>query len=270
MATQRSVFFVSDHTGITAETLGRGLLSQFDHIEFRRSTLPFVDTPEKAQLAVKKINEAAAAEGMRPLAISSITDPGIRAQIAAANALVIDVFDTFIPMLEAELGTPSSHAVGKFHGFTNSYTGRIDAVNFTLAHDDGLGSKLVEADLILVGVSRCGKTPTCLYLALQYGLYAANYPLTGEDFERGELPDVVTAHRSKLFGLSISPERLHQIRQERRPNSTYSSLATCQREVHQAEGFFRALNIPFLDSTTMSIEEIASTIVHQSGLRGRT
>lgn len=270
MAIQRSVFFVSDHTGITAETLGRGLLSQFDHIEFKRSTLPFVDTPEKARQAVEKINEAAVSEQLRPLVISSITDLGIRSQIAAANGLVIDVFDTFIPMLEDELGTASSHAVGKFHGVTNGYSGRIDAVNFTLAHDDGLGTKLAEADIVLVGVSRCGKTPTCLYLALQYGLYAANYPLTGEDFERGKLPDLVLAHRSKLFGLSISPERLHQIRQERRPNSAYSSLATCQREVRQAEGFFRALNIPFLDSTTMSIEEIASTIVHQSGLGRRT
>lgn len=270
MATQRSVFFVSDHTGITAETLGRGLLSQFDHIEFRRSTLPFVDTPEKARQAVESINEAAIADGMRPLVISSITDHGIRAQIAAANALVIDVFETFIPRLEAELGSPPSGAVGRFHRVTNTYGGRIDAVNFALAHDDGLGAKLAQADLVLVGVSRCGKTPTCLYLALQYGLYAANYPLTAEDFERGKLPDVVTAHHGKLFGLSISPERLQQIRQERRPDSAYSSLATCQREVHQAEGFFRALNIHFLDSTAMSIEEIASTIVHQAKLLPRT
>jgi len=269
MAMQRSVFFVSDHTGITAETLGRGLLSQFDHIEFRRRTLPFVDTEEKARAAVEKIDEAASADGVRPLVISSITAPDIRARIAAANALVIDVFDAFIPRLEAELGTASSHAVGKFHGVTNSYGSRIDAVNFTLAHDDGLGTKLAEADIILAGVSRCGKTPTCLYLALQYGLYAANYPLTGEDFERGKLPEAVTAQRSKLFGLSISPERLQQIRQERRPDSAYSSLANCQREVHQAEALFRRLNIPFLDSTTTSIEEIASTIVHQTGLRAR-
>jgi regulator of PEP synthase PpsR (kinase-PPPase family) len=176
------------------------------------------------------------------------------------------VFDAFIPPLEAELGTASSHAVGKFHGVSNGYTSRIDAVNFTLAHDDGLGTKLAEADIVLVGVSRCGKTPTCLYLALQYGLYAANYPLTGEDFERGKLPDLVSAHRSKLFGLSISAERLRQIRQERRPDSTYSSLATCQREVHQAEALFRQLNIPYLDSTAISIEEIASTIVHKTGL----
>lgn len=267
MTTQRSVFFVSDHTGITAETLGRGLLSQFDHIEFRRTTLPFVDTEGKARAAVEKINEAASSEGGRPLVISSITAPDIRAQVAAANALVLDVFDAFIPILEAELGTASSHAVGKFHSVTNGYVHRIDAVNFTLAHDDGLGSKLAEADIILAGVSRCGKTPTCLYLALQYGLYAANYPLTSEDFERGKLPDLVTAHRGKLFGLSISPERLQQIRQERRPDSTYSSLANCQREVHQAEALFRQLNIPYLDSTTMSIEEIASTIVHETGLR---
>lgn len=269
MTTQRSVFFVSDHTGITAETLGRGLLSQFDHIEFSRSTLPFVDTPEKARQTVEKINAAAVMEGMRPLVISSITDPDIRVHIAAANALVIDVFDAFIPMLENELGMTSSHAVGKFHGVTNNYSGRIDAVNFALTHDDGLGARLAEADIILVGVSRCGKTPTCLYLALQYGLHAANYPLTSEDFESGKLPDPVAAQRRKFFGLTISPERLRQIRQERRPDSDYASLATCQREVHQAEGLFQAMKIPFLDSTTISIEEIASTIVHQAGLHGK-
>ena len=269
MPTQCSVFFVSDHTGITAETLGRGLLSQFDHIAFKRSTLPFVDTPEKAQQAVAEINAASAATGVRALVISSITDAGIRAQVAAANALVIDVFDTFIPMLETELGTASSHAVGKFHGVNNGYSSRIDAVNFTLAHDDGLGTKLAEADIILVGVSRCGKTPTCLYLALQYGLHAANYPITAEDFERRALPDWLTTHRDKLFGISISPERLQQIRQERRPDTPYSALATCQREVHQAEGFFRDENIPFINSTAISIEEIASTIVHQTGLGTR-
>jgi regulator of PEP synthase PpsR (kinase-PPPase family) len=174
-----------------------------------------------------------------------------------------------MPRLEAELGEHPSGAVGRFHRVSTSYTSRIDAVNFTLAHDDGLGAKLAEADIVLVGVSRCGKTPTCLYLALQYGLYAANYPLTSEDFERGRLPGLVEAQRKKLFGLSITPERLRQIRQERRPDSAYSSLANCQREVHQAEALFRALNIPFLDSTTMSIEEIASTIVHQTGLRAR-
>ena len=270
MTTRRSVFFISDHTGITAETLGRGLLSQFDHIEFSRSTLPFVDTLEKAHAAMERIALAAAESGARPIVISSITDPAIRAQITAADALVFDVFEAFLPGMEQELGAAPSRAVGQFHRVNNSYSSRIDAVNFALAHDDGLGARLEEADIILVGVSRCGKTPTSLYLALQYGLLAANYPLTEEDFERGKLPAWAHPFHAKLFGLSISPARLQQIRQERRPDSSYASLATCQREIHQAETIFRNLNIPFLDSTTMSIEEIASTIVHQTGLQPRT
>jgi regulator of PEP synthase PpsR (kinase-PPPase family) len=268
MVAKRNVFFVSDHTGITAETLGRGLLSQFDHIEFSRATLPFIDSADKVQHAIDKINQSREASGLRPIVISSIANPAIRSQLALSDALVFDVFEAFMPALESELGTTSSRAIGKSHGVSNTYSGRIDAVNFALAHDDGLGARLAEADIILVGVSRCGKTPTSLYLALQYGLRAANYPLTSDDFDRGRLPDSVAMHGKKLFGLSISPERLHQIREERRPDSTYASLANCQREVHQAETLFRARNIPFVDSTTMSIEEIASTIVHQMGLGG--
>lgn len=269
MPGQRSVFFVSDHTGVTAETLGRGLLSQFDHIEFARTTLPFVDTVEKAEAAVARIEAAAATDGSRPIVISSIADPQVRLRVSRANALVLDVFEHFLPPLEAELGQPSLHAVGRLHGVGTGYGVRIEAVNFALAHDDGLGTRLAEADIVLLGVSRCGKTPTCLYLALQYGLFAANYPLTEEDFERGHLPKAVEAARDKLFGLSISPERLHIIREERRPGSRYAALAICQREVEAAEALFRRFGIPWLDSTTLSIEEIASRIVHQQGLRPR-
>jgi regulator of PEP synthase PpsR (kinase-PPPase family) len=244
-------------------------LSQFDHIEFDRLTLPFVDDPAKADAAVARINAAAGVGDARPLVISSILDPALRARIRTARALVLDVFDHLLPLLEQELGIPSTHAVGRAHGVDTAYRGRIDAVNFALAHDDGLGSHLDQADVVLMGVSRCGKTPTCLYLALQYGLFAANYPLTADDFEREGIPQAVASVRDKLFGLSISPDRLHVIREERRPGSSYAALATCEREVAAAETLFRRLGIPFLDSTNMSIEEIASTIVHQRGLRPR-
>lgn len=269
MPGQRSVFFVSDHTGVTAETLGRGLLSQFDHIDFARTTLPFVDTLEKADAAVARIDAAAVTDGARPIVISSIADPRVRARLSQANALLLDVFEHFLPPLEAELGLPSLHAVGRLHGVGTGYGARIEAVNFALAHDDGLGMRLSQADIVLIGVSRCGKTPTCLYLALQYGLFAANHPLTEEDFERGRLPEAVEAVHDKLFGLSIRPERLHEIREERRPGSAYAALVTCQREVAAAEALFRRLDIPSIDSTTLSIEEIASRIVHQQGLRPR-
>ena len=269
MSTRRHVFFVSDHTGITVATLGRSLLSQFDHIDFVRTTLPFIDTPEKLAHALAHIEAAAREEGARPIVVSSLTQPELRARLAQAPALVLDVFDHFLPPLEEELGLAPARAVGRLHRVDHAYGNRIEAVNFALAHDDGLGSHLAEADIVLVGVSRCGKTPTCLYLALQYGLKAANHPLTEEDFDRGYLAPAVLAQRSKLFGLSISPQRLHEIREERRPGSRYAELATCQREVRAAEALFLSHGIPFLDTTHMSVEEIASTILHRQGLTPR-
>ena len=269
MGEKRIVFIVSDRTGITAEALGKSLLTQFDHIEFERHTLPFIDTPKRAEAARDWINRSIEETGHRPIVFSSILQPELRATVAGANALFIDYFDTFIAPLETELGEKPSGAVGKAHGMSPNYLSRINAVNFGLTHDDGLGSHLEQAEIILVGVSRCGKTPTCLYLALQYSLYAANYPLTPDDFESTQLPKPLQPHQSKLFGLTISPERLAQIRQERKPNSDYARIDTCRAEVRQAEALFKRYEIPYLDSSRMSIEEIASSIMHQRGLPPR-
>lgn len=266
MASKRIVFIVSDRTGITAEAMGRTLLSQFDDIEFERHTLPFIDTAERAQAAFEWINQAAEHSGTRPLVFSTLTDPALRAVVARANGFFMDFFDAFIAPMEAELGVASSRALGKAHGMGPDYLARMNAVNYTLNHDDGLGSHLNEADIILIGVSRCGKTPTCLYLALHYSLHAANYPLTPDDFAAERLPSVLHGHRAKLFGMSISPERLAQIRQERKPNSSYAALSTCRDEIRQAESLFKSQGIPYLDATSMSIEELASSIVHQAGL----
>lgn len=269
MTTKRIVYFISDRTGITTEALGKSLLSQFDHIEFERHTLPFIDTPKRAEAARDWINRSIEETGQRPIVFSSILQPDLRATVAGANALFIDYFDTFISQLGVELGEKPSGAVGKAHGMSQDYLSRINAVNFGLTHDDGLGNHLEQATLILIGVSRCGKTPTCLYLALQYSLYAANYPLTPDDFESTQLPKPLQAHQAKLFGLTISPERLAQIRQERKPNSEYARLDTCRAEVRQAEALFKTYAIPSLDSSRMSIEEIASSIMHQRGLAPR-
>ncbi len=269
MPDKRIVYFVSDRTGITAEALGKSLLTQFDHIEFERHTLPFIDTPKRAAAAVDWINRSMQENGRRPIVFSTLMDQELRAVVASANALFIDFFATFITPLEAELGIKSSGAVGKAHGIGNNYLSRMNAVNFTLSHDDGLGQHLDQADIILTGVSRCGKTPTCLYLALQNGLYAANYPLTPEDFEQDTLPAPLSPFKAKLFGLSISPERLAQIRQERKPDSDYARLSNCRTEIRQAEALFKTHAIPFIDSSAMSIEEIASSILHQTGLTSR-
>jgi [pyruvate, water dikinase]-phosphate phosphotransferase / [pyruvate, water dikinase] kinase len=258
---KRTVFLVSDRTGITVEALSRSLLSQFDHIPFDQVTLPFIDTLDKARQAAQRIRQTAR-DGVRPLVFSSLTDPEARAALADSGAFFLDLFDTFIEALERELGARASGEAGKSHGMGANYGSRMEALNFALAHDDGVGSRLDRADVILVGVSRSGKTPACLYLALHYGLRAANYPLTEEDLARPGLPPLVAPYRERLFGLTLSPERLALIRQERRPGSRYAELATCQGEVRQAESLFRAHRIPFLDTGAMSVEEIASSIAH--------
>lgn len=261
----RTVFFISDGTGITAETLGHSLLAQFPDTRFRQVRIPFVDNLDKAIDCATKIREAAMESQARPIVFSTLVNPETVEALHKANALYLDLFERFIGPLETELGQRSSHAVGRFHGTadTNDYTRRIEAINFALAHDDGVSSdgELAEADVVLVGVSRSGKTPTSLYLAMQFGVKAANYPLIPEDFERNKLPVDLANYRGKLFGLTITPERLSQIRQERRPNSRYASLDNCRYEIDAAQKLMRRENIVWLDSTAKSIEEISATIL---------
>lgn len=268
MTKHRTAFFISDRTGITAENLGRSLLSQFEGIEFHRVRLPFVDSPEKARDAVVKINDCAQSEGQRPLVFSTLIQPALRNIVEQSDALILDLFEMFVTPLENELGQASSHAVGRSHAAGLNYNARMDAVNYALNHDDGgISRELNRAEIVLVGVSRCGKTPTSLYLALQFGIYAANYPLVPEDFAESDLPSALKTMRSKLQGLTIRPERLQQIRTERSPNSRYASLENCQLEVKQAETLMQQFNIPYLDVTSMSVEEIATTILHQRGMK---
>lgn len=264
----RTAFFISDRTGITAEGLGHSLLSQFESIKFKRVRLPFLDSVEKARDAVAQINETSIADGQRPIIFSTLILPAVRNIVEQSDALFLDLFEMFIVPLEGELGISSSHAVGRSHAADKNYNSRMDAVNYALNHDDGgITRDLNLADIILVGVSRCGKTPTSLYLAMQYGISAANYPLVPEDFASESLPLVLKPLRSKLQGLTIRAERLHQIRTERSPNSKYAALENCQAEIKHAERLMQLANIPFLDVTTMSVEEIATTIMHQTGLK---
>ena len=263
MASTCPVFFVSDHTGITAEIVGKSLLTQFPGEAFAYSSLPFVDTREKAEQAVGRIQAAARASGRRPLVFSTLTDAGIRACFAACDALVIDLFGHFIALLSAELGRQPVARRGRLHGMEDvgAYHARIDALNFTLATDDGLGVERYDrADLILLGVSRSGKTPTALYLAMQYGLHVANHPLTPEDFERPGLPVALAPHRAKLRGLTLSAERLAQIRAKRKPGSRYASLKTCREELRAAEALMQAEGIPYIDISDRSVEEIAALL----------
>ncbi len=269
---KRSVFFISDGTGITAETLGNTLLTQFDGWEFRRTSVPFVDSVDKAQDAVRMLEETARIDGVRPIVFCSLTKPEVIDCLAGADALVLDLFNIFIQPLEAELQSRSTHSIGRSHGVADPqiYGSRIEAMNFALQHDDGAGVKHYnQAEVILVGASRCGKTPTSIYLSMQYGVRAANYPLTPDDLEHDRLPDVLAPYRPRLYGLTIDPERLHEIRSERRRDSSYASLSQCRHEIRAIEAMFRTYGISYLSTTTVSIEEIASRIMHQMGLRRR-
>jgi hypothetical protein len=259
----RTVFIVSDGTGITAETFSHSILAQFE-TEFKQIRIPFVNTIEKARQALLEINSNSMKNGVKPIVFSTLVNVEINALINTSQAMVLDMFHTFVAPLEIELELKSTHAMGRFHQNieTESYKNRIEAINFSLAHDDGQSHKnLEDADVILVGVSRSGKTPTCLYLAMQYGIKSANYPLIPDDFERGELPSELNKYYSKLFGLTIEAQRLSQIRNERRPGSKYASLENCRYEINEAQAMMERYNIPWLSSTHKSIEEIATTIL---------
>jgi len=272
-APRRTIFFVSDGTGITVEMLGHSLLTQFDGIEFGQMTvLPFIDSVAKAQDCVARINEASTSGNGRPVVFTTLVNAEIRETVRKAEAFVLDFFESFLDPLEAEFGAKSTHTIGRSHSARDEkgYTHRIEAINFALAHDDGASSRdLDKADVILIGVSRSGKTPTSLYLSLQFGIRAANCPLIPEDFDRMSLPTALQDYRRKLYGLSIAPERLREIRNERRPNSKYSDLENCRYEVQQAEKLMSREGIRWANSTAKSIEEIATTIVQEFKLERR-
>jgi len=269
MSTIRPVFYVSDGTGITAETIGHSLLTQFTGFSFVTDRLSFIDDPDKAREACKRIVATGERYQARPIVVNSCVDPQLSLLLAESGALMLDVFAPFIEPLERELNSPRHSRVGQAHGMVDfeTYHRRINAMNFALSHDDGIALNYDEADVILVAVSRAGKTPTCIYLALHYGVKAANYPLTDEDLESDQLPPRLRPYRRKLFGLTIDPERLQQIRQERRPNSRYSAPETCRREVAAAERMFQAERIPILSTTHTSIEEISSKVLSTFGLQ---
>ena len=272
MRPKRSAFFISDGTGITAEMLGHSLLTQFDGFDFDETTLPFVDSPERAHAAVERINARGAEDGTRPLVFSTLVHSSLSAIIGKAEGLVLDCFELFMLPMEKELGVPAAHMSGRSHSardFAN-YHRRIEALNYSLGHDDGREMRdFRDADVILVGVSRCGKTPTCLYLAMQFGVRAANVPLVAEDLNNFRLPAQVQGLKRKLYGLTIDPERLQEIRRARLPGTSYSQLANCQFEVREAEALMIQEHIPYLDVTSKSVEELATTILQEARLTRR-
>ena len=264
-----TVYFISDHTGLTVEALGRTLLSQFelDAVEF--FTISYINTESKAHAIINKLNEKVCD---RLIVFSSIVNKSLRALFFGQKFDYIDLFSVFLPQLEETLHLKAKDMAGLVHsvGDYSKYMLRIEAINFALAHDDGLNYKgYSQADIILVGVSRSGKTPTSLYLAIQFGIKAANYPITEDDIVANQLPKALTTVREKLHGLLIDPQRLHEIRSERLPNSQYASLAQCRKELEHVRLLFEKVNTPYLDTTALSIEEISTQILTQAGITKR-
>lgn len=267
---KRCTFVISDRTGLTAEALSHSLLSQFPTVQFDVENLPFIDTTDKAHQTAATLNKIASETGVRPLVFATLVNDEIRSIISSASVVFFDLFDTFIEPLEKELEVDSSHSVGKSHGVLDfaQYSARMSAVNFAMTTDDGMETDhYARADVLIIGASRTGKTPTCLYLSLQFGIFAANYPLTDSDLTTTDLPDAVASHRDKLFGLTIDPFRLQQIRQERYAGDSYAAAKTCQFEVAQAEAMYRLADIPHVNTTKKSVEEIGAYILHKAALR---
>lgn len=267
----RSVFFLSDRTGITAETLGHSLLSQFDGFEWRKHHVSFLNTPAKVAALSERIHQAATEEGQPPLVFSTLLDPAILVAVRQINCHLFDFFEAHLGMLESILQHPSARTPGRSHGLGRdiSYFQRMAAIQFALTHDDGISGQLSDADIIVTGVSRSGKTPVCVYLALQYGIRSANYPFTPEDMVTKVLPPLLEPLQAKLFGLTLNAERLHTIREERYPGSRYASLEQCQQEIDWQNDLYHRLAIPYIDSSSMSIEEISAVILDQTKLERR-
>ena len=261
-------FFVSDSTGITAETLGSTLLTQFPAQRFERHTVPFLTTADHAQQVAARI-DAVAGTGRATVVFSTVVDPHLRGILEASAGFFVDLFGSHIHQLEAALHTTANLQPGRAHGLGDAlrYQSRMSAVEYAMEHDDGQSVRALErAQLILIAPSRCGKTPTSMYLALQHGIRTANFPLVDEDFAHRSLPGPIAPFQDKCFGLTSQPLRLSQVRQERRPGTVYASLPQCAWELRNAEAMYALNAIPHLNSAFMSVEEISATILQQMEL----
>lgn len=262
------VFFLAGGTGISAETLGNLMLAQFPSLRFARRKIPFITTVEQARAVVAEL-DAAMTDSVTALAFSTVSDEEIRQELQKTECAFIDLFGSHLDTVERVLHVNATHGVAALHGVgdTRRYDLRMKAIEFAMEHDDGASLRnLDQADLILVAPSRCGKTPTSMYLALQHGLKVANYPLVPEDFDSDGLPRPIKDLGAKCFGLLSTAARLSQVRGERRPGSTYASLAQCSFELRRAEALYRTHRIPSINSASMSVEEMAAVIMQSSRL----
>jgi [pyruvate, water dikinase]-phosphate phosphotransferase / [pyruvate, water dikinase] kinase len=257
------VFFLSDSTGISAETMGNALLIQFPQLRFERRLIPFISTPDEARRVVEVLDRAA--EGpVTPIAFTTAATDEIREVLHTTKCPMIDFFELHIARVEAVFGVPAARVAAQLHGVgdVQRYNARMAAIEYSIEHDDGQSLRALDkAEVVLIAPSRCGKTPTTMYLALQHGLFVANYPLVEEDLETTELPRPIRDLRDRVVGLVATPGRLSEVRQQRRPNSRYASLEQCTYELRRAEAMYAANRLPVINSTTKSVEEMSTLIV---------
>jgi regulator of PEP synthase PpsR (kinase-PPPase family) len=260
------VFFLSDSTGISAETMGNALLIQFPNLRFDRTLIPFISSVAEAREVVARLDAVLDSSDRTPLVFTTAASDEVRLELRRTRCPVIDFFDLHMQQVEEILGTPGERLAARLHGVGDikRYNSRMQAIEYTIEHDDGQSVRsLDKADVILLAPSRCGKTPTAMYLALQHGLFVANYPIVEEDLEVTELPRPVRDLRERCFGLMTSPARLSAVRQERRPNSQYASLEQCTFELRRTESMFKRHRLPVVDSSTKSVEEISTMILQR-------
>jgi [pyruvate, water dikinase]-phosphate phosphotransferase / [pyruvate, water dikinase] kinase len=262
------VYFLSDSTGISAETMGNALLIQFPDLRFERRLIPFITTVEEARRVVDVLDKAMAGP-VTPLAFSTTAVSEIRDVLHTSTCPLVDFFDLHMERVESILGAKGMRVAARLHGMgdVHRYNARMAAVEYAIEHDDGQSMRALDkADVILLAPSRCGKTPTTMYLALQHGVFVANYPLVEEDFASTDLPRPVQALRDRCFGLTTTPARLSQVRNERRPNSRYASLEQCSYELRMAEALYRGHRLPMINSSAKSVEEMSTVILqHLNG-----
>ena len=263
------VFFLSDSTGISAETMGNALLIQFPDLVFERRLIPFISTAEEARKVVAILD--AAMEGpVTPLAFTTAATDEVRETLRTSKCPIIDFFEMHMERVESILGVSGAHVAARLHGVgdVKRYNSRMQAIEYAIEHDDGQSLRaLAKAEVILVAPSRCGKTPTTMYLALQHGIFVANYPLLDEDLDSTDLPRPIAELGDRCFGLIATPARLSEVRQQRRPNSTYASLEQCTKELRRADALYRANRIPVINSTTRSVEEMSTLILQTLAAR---
>jgi len=262
----KEIYYVSDSTGILATNLGQALICQFPEVNFHEEKFPFIKTEEEAQKTINYIVKQSS--GRFPIIFSTLMDPKIRDIFDHPQVEFFDVCGTFLERLEGALEAKALRVPGfsrqiDFIDMAN----RVEAINYTLNHDDGTKlSEYDEADVILVGVSRSGKTPVSVYLSTHMGLKSANYPLTERDLDSYSIPKSLRENKKKVVGLTTKPELLESIRQKRYPNSKYAKRSTCIHELQQAQQIFLRNQLPVIDTSGKSIEELATQISQEIGL----